>query len=280
MKFLTVSGTTRFYDDEGQGPAVIAVHGSMSGARQWRKLAERLNGRYRMLAPDLYISGEDGETVTLGAFSFVDDVALVEHLIALAEAPVHLIGHSYGGVVAVKTALANRDRLASLTLIEPSCFHLLEQTGATEHAEIMVLLDEQETAAAHGEHERSAQGFISYWMGPEAWPAMPERRRATITQGVPKLAEDWRGTLDHHTTLDDYRSLNLPVLLMRARDTKRPSARIVDLIAEALPSVELVEIAEGGHMSPLTNPEPVNDAIETFIAGSEPRGSLATDALL
>ena len=67
--------------------------------------------------------------------------------------------------------------------------------------------------------------------------------------------------------LADYRKLTLPVLLMRAKDTRRPSFRIVDLIRGELPNATLAEIDSGGHMSPLTNPEPVNEAVERFLVG-------------
>ncbi len=42
-------------------------------------------------------------------------------------APFHLVGHSYGGAVALQFALSHPDRLLSLTLVEPSCFHVLNE---------------------------------------------------------------------------------------------------------------------------------------------------------
>lgn len=268
MASIAVSGVTRFYDEAGEGPPVIPVHGSMSSARQWRSLSESLSGRHRMLMPDLLAAGAGADDAP-GAFTAAEDVALVVALIDLARAPVHLIGHSYGGVVAIEAAFARRDRLASLTLIEPSCFHLLGQENRPEYAEIVGAKAAQQGALARGDRDASAEGFIAYWMGPQAWAAMPARRRAAMVQGLPKLAEDWRGTFENRTTLDDYRGFTVPTLLMRARDTRRPSFRIVDLLRGALPDVAVVEIDGGGHMSPLTNPAPVNAAIARFIAGRQ-----------
>ena len=65
--------------------------------------------------------------------------------------------------------------------------------------------------------------------------------------------------------------MSLPTLLMRAKNTRSPSFRIVDLLRPVLPDATLVEIESGGHMSPLTNPEPVNAAIEKFL-DAQPRG--------
>src|SRR5688500_17848974 len=124
MPSIRVSSHQRLYDSAGSGPAVILVHGSLSNGRQRRALAERLQDRFRVLSLDLYLTQREGGPV-VGDFSFADDVAFVEALLA-EHAGAHLVGHSYGGVVAARAALNRRDQLASLTLIEPSCFHLLD----------------------------------------------------------------------------------------------------------------------------------------------------------
>lgn len=267
MKTIIVDGVTRFYAEEGSGPAVILVHGSLSSHRQWRSLTDRLRDRFRVIAIDLLACESEGAAAKLGAFSFAQDCAFVGRLIE-DNPGACLVGHSYGGVVAIKAALAHRDRLASLVLIEPSCFHLLEQERAPEYAEVIRLRDQQQQKAGQGDFAGAARGFIEYWLGPRAWTAMPERRRQLMALGIPKLDQDWPGTLDHNTRLADYRALSLRTLLVRAKDTRAPSFRIVDLIRGVLPNASLAEIENGGHMSPLTNPEPVNDAIERFVQRS------------
>ena len=257
MPTITIDGTIRHFDDEGAGGAVILVHGSVSNCRQWRKLNERLRGRCRLIAPDLY-AGE-------AAFTFAEDRALVDRLLDMAGGMVHLVGHSYGGVIALKTALARRDRLAGLILIEPSCFHLLEQEGLPEYAEIAELRLRQGEALARGDADASAGVFLDYWMGEQTWAQMPEPRKVPIRLGMRKVMQDWLGTHDGSPRLSDLRRFEVPTLLMRAKDTRRPSSRVVDLMYVTLPNRTLIEIEHGGHMSPLTNPDPVNAAIEAFL---------------
>ena len=272
MKSIAINGTARFFDEEGEGPAVILIHGSLSSSRQWRKLMERLRDRFRVLAPDLYAGAPAGAEPRVGDFSFAEDCAFVQHLIDgggdgggdLAHVVGHLVGHSWGGVIAAKAAFGRRDKLASLTLIEPSCFHLLDKSGV-EYAEITGVRDRQRALIAQSDVMGAARLFVEYWMGPSAWTDMPRRRQEVIVAAIPRLHQDWLGTLDMNTTLDDYRAFNVRTLLMRARDTRRPSSRIVDMIGAALPHAAKAEIESGGHMSPLTNPEPVNAAIEKFL---------------
>ena len=262
MKSITLDGQARYFDEEGDGPPLILVHGSMSSHRQWRSLVDRLRNRYRLIAPDLLACAP--AKGSLGAFTFAQDCDFIGRLIDMNPGA-HLLGHSYGGVVAIKAALARRGRLASLILIEPSCFHLLKQEKCREYEEITGLQELQRAHEARGDVTGAARAFLEYWIGPQAWIAMPARRKELMTLGVPKLNEDWPGTLEHNTRLADYATLSQPTLLMRAKDTRGPSFRIVDLLRPVLPNATLVEIESGGHMSPLTNPEPVNAAIEHFL---------------
>jgi pimeloyl-ACP methyl ester carboxylesterase len=264
MKSILVDGQHRYFAEDGAGPPVILIHGSMSSHRQWQSLLERLRDRHRVIVPDLLMCDPAPGSKTLGAFSFAQDCAFVGALIA-ANPGSHVLGHSYGGVVAIKSALHNRAALASLMLIEPSCFHLLRQEAQPEYADVVRLRDEPRQMEARGDATQAARTFIEYWIGPQAWEAMPERRKEMMTLGLPKLREDWPGTMDDHTRLADYRGFTLPTLLMRARDTRAPSFRIVDLLRGALPDPAFVEIPGGGHMSPLTNPEPVNAAVTSFL---------------
>ena len=262
MPSIRVATTTRLYDAAGSGLAVIAVHGSLSNGRQWRSLAERLQDRFRVLSLDLYLT-QGGGGPQVGDFRFEDDVAFVEALLA-EHAPAHLVGHSYGGVVAARAAFNQRDKLASVTLIEPSCFHLLGKSGA-HFEEIMALRHDGLAFAEKGDAAGQARHFIEYWMGPQAWITMPERRQAAILASLKRLEPDWQGTMGPHTSLDEYRGLDVPALMLRARDTRRPSAHIVDLIGAALPKAQIAEVAFGGHMSPITNPDAVNAEIERFL---------------
>jgi pimeloyl-ACP methyl ester carboxylesterase len=266
MKTIAVNGTLRLYDEEGAGPPVVLVHGTASSSRQWRTLGELLRDRYRVISPDLGLGVSSGGEPRPGAFSFDEDCALVSALIESFDGNVRLLGHSYGGVVAAKVALTKRAAISKLILIEPSCFHLLVETGqVAEKSEILHLREQQQGLYAAGDLEPSARTFIDYWMGPEAWSSMPERRRQMILSSLPKWPHDWHGTLAHVTRLNDYRGLAVPTLLMRAKDTRRPSFRIVDLLSGVLPNREIAEVERGGHMSPLTNPDAVNPLVARFL---------------
>ena len=107
----------------------IALHCSGAGASQWCYLADALGSRYEVLAPEHYGCESSGPWTGEHAFTLADEAARAIALIDKSEEKVHLVGHSYGGGVALHVALARPDRIASMALYEPSAFHLLRQMG-------------------------------------------------------------------------------------------------------------------------------------------------------
>ena len=82
---------------------------------------------------------------------------------------VHLVGHSYGGGVALNVALARPDRIASMALYEPSAFHLLRQLGergAEPYAEITGVARSICQGVVTGDYRGAVAAFVDYWNGP------------------------------------------------------------------------------------------------------------------
>src|SRR3954453_21987527 len=94
--------------EAGTGPAVVCLHSNASSSAQWRPLMERLASGYRVIAPDLYGAGHRPEWPSDRPIALADEVELLAPVLAAAGTPFALVGHSYGGAVALKAALGER----------------------------------------------------------------------------------------------------------------------------------------------------------------------------
>jgi len=250
------------------GPAVVCLHSNASSSSQWRALLERLAPRHRVYAPDGYGAGRSPAWPTGRDVALRDEVALIEPVLERAGARFALVGHSYGGSVALKTALTHPGRVAALAVYEPTLFALLEQQqpGNPVADGIRQAVADAGAALDAGDADAAARHFIDYWTGAGSWQATPAERRAPITAAIANVRGWGQALFGEPTPLQAFRALDCPVLLMTGRASRASALGVAGLLAGALPRVEVVEFEGLGHMGPITHPDIVNAAIADFLA--------------
>ncbi len=100
--------------DEGDGPPVVLLHGQPGVARTWRHVAEPLSAHARVIVPDRPGYGETGARA-LGIAGNARAVRALLDRLELERAV--LVGHSWGGGVAISLAQSDPDRVAGLVLV-------------------------------------------------------------------------------------------------------------------------------------------------------------------
>ena len=264
-------GPARRAPAESAGPAVaslVCLHASASSGRQWQALQRRLTGRYQVLSPDLSGSGDSPPWPPERELTLADEVAMLEPAFEAAGELPHLIGHSYGGAVAVRAALTYPGRFRSLVLIEPVLFGLLltEDPDQPAAREIVALCQHTRVAVELGALDSAAQRFIDYWMGPGTWAGMSPPRQAAVARAMPGVRSQWSAIFAETTPLAAYSSLDLPTLYLVGSQSPASARSVARLLAQVLPDVTTAELEGAGHMAPVTHPDTVNAAIEAHIA--------------
>ncbi len=257
-----------------RGEPVVLVHSSGMGARQWRRLADSLAPTHRVLVPDLVGYGESSRVALGERVPFAIDQLGLERLVDQLGAPVHLIGHSYGGLLALLVALHRPALVRSVAAYEPVAFGVLR---SLEDAEALASLPGAEatpwpdTAEAL---ERWLEGFIAYWNGPGAWQMLPEPVRETFRRAGPKVVSEVRTLGEDRTPHDAYATLEMPVLLLGGETSTLAAERVLSALEAHIPRVTRERIAGAGHMGPLTH----TAAVTTHLVAHLARGAASSSS--
>jgi 2-succinyl-6-hydroxy-2,4-cyclohexadiene-1-carboxylate synthase len=236
---------TAYFEAGTGGTPLVLVHGFTGGKLDFRDQLEWFAGERRVLAPD---QRGHGESSNAGPYRFDRLVAdLAGFLDGVAVDRCHLLGHSMGGMVAMRFALAHPDRLASLVLMdttaEPISFMPADaresMRGHLLASGLVALLDAYKSAP----RPASVQRGIDFLGEVEHWRRIEEK----LTQMDPNAFVDIGGEMSAPPgVLDRLQALRLATTVLVGADDVpflAPSARL----AAAIPGAALVTIPEAAH---------------------------------
>jgi pimeloyl-ACP methyl ester carboxylesterase len=265
---LELNGQHVEYLEQGAGEPVVLLHSTGASSGQWRRLATELSERFRVIAPDLCGYGGTGPWQGAGEISLAAEAALVAALIERLDSPVHLVGHSFGGAVALRLAQDRPELLKSLVVIEPVAFHLLRAGDAIDAQafdEISRVAAGVASAVACGDFQGGFGRFVDYWSGEGAWAVVPADRRGAMAQRLGKVALDFWSALNDPARLGNLAELDLPTLVIRGGTSPLPVRRVAWHLGRTLPRVQLETLPDAGHMAPLTHAAEVNSLIAAHL---------------
>lgn len=254
----------RDYILTGQGDPVVLLHSSLSSKTQWVKLISQLSARHQVLAIDLLGYGH-ADMPNHDHFTFEEEINRASSLIdkLLGNNKIHLFGHSYGGVIALRLCHDQPARIQSMTLFEPAAFYLLAHDNAllsdviTMYQHFNALLQQQQCLEA-------ARFFINHWSGEGYFEELPRRFQQTLAKQSSKVLVDFKASQQGVLRLQDYQHLNTPTLLLTGKHSPAVLHRVSELVHQQLTNSTLLTL-DCGHMGPITESESINQLFIAFI---------------
>jgi len=242
MPELGVNGVSLYYEEYGEGSAIVGIHGGGSTAAFWSDAAWEWARRGRAIVYDRRgcSRSERPEPYATDVHQQADDAAAL--IDALDAAPAIVIGRSYGGAIALDLALRYPDRVSALVQLEGDGGLSLSETAMRQLAE----LEAEIFAAADAGLDTVAEAVVRAVAGDAAWSGLPEAAKEALAGNGPALVAELRGGYPDVST-EQLGTIDVPTLLVGAEDSLLDYAEVIELTAAAIPSARVEWIA-GGHL--------------------------------
>lgn len=250
------------WDSAGEGPIVLLVHGIGYTRAKWApQVAALVEAGYRVVRFDLRGFGESTMPAGPSRMSeFLSDLHLV--IDALGAPPLHLVGHSLGGMIAQKYALERRSEIRTLTLVSTTshngrrgtAFARLMVTFA-EHGFDQVLNDPRLRAEAEAILKEAFAGAVPLAM------LRPGMERPNLPR-----ANAWRACIDF-SVKDELPALGIPTLVLHGTADRLIPFKAGELVAEAIAGSRFIAEEGAGHSLPKERAPSFNGALIEFLAG-------------
>jgi pimeloyl-ACP methyl ester carboxylesterase len=285
---MTLHGHRLSYTDSGPdrdsdigappaGATILFVHGLMSSSQTWTEQAARLDGRSRVIAPDLF--GHGASAKPPGDYSLGSHAATLRDLIdGLAVHRVTVVGHSLGGGVALQFAYLFPDRVDALVLVSSGGLgkevNPLLRAATLPGSEIVLPL--VASSWLHGVGDTALRYWGRLGLPPishssdEAW-----RNLSTLADGATRAAflatsrsviNVAGQTVAARDRLPALRS-RPSLLIWGARDRIVPSSHLQNARTE-LPDAEVEIFDRSGHFPHLDEPDRFASVLGRFLDGA------------
>jgi pimeloyl-ACP methyl ester carboxylesterase len=257
---MSQAGVVRAADLEverlGEGPPVLFVHGDVVGpASTWRK-QRPLAERWHLIIPS---RPGFGESPALERNDFEVEAPLFAELLGEGA---HLVGHSYGAVIALLAAAERPEAVRSLTVSEPGALRLAEGTPVVDE-----MITNGERLFRRGAAIPNEAFLRLFRFGAGSSHATPGQLPEELVRGV-ELLKSERPSWEADIPLERLAAADFPVLVLSGGHSAGFEA-VCDALAGGLSAGRDV-ITGRGHTIPSTGP-PYNQRLEAFLRTAEPR---------
>ena len=256
-----------FWELTGQsGPTIVLIHGSWVDHNNWGELVPYLEDSFLVLSYDRRGHSQSERPTKQGRME--DDIIdLVELLAYLDLAPAHLLGNSYGAMIALRTAVEYPDLCLSVSAHEPPFLHLNKAAMSNDFVSKMEQLQREvvEKLMA-GEMETSISRFVNAVVHPNAWDEMPEDFQQFLVSQVPTFIDDVNDPNPWTVDLEKLAKFPKPILLTQGENSANFYEVILNEIQGAVPQAKRMVIHGADHGPQNSHPQEYAEILKSFIS--------------
>jgi pimeloyl-ACP methyl ester carboxylesterase len=281
MPHAYTNGTVTFYEDGGDGPVVVLIHGHSADLRMWNhQMGDLVKAGFRVVRYD--VRGHGRSQVLPQGYTWdnysVDLAELLHHLNVelpaadpLGMAAVHLVGSSMGGAIALKFAADYASRVLSLTLVDSAL------PGFTYSPEFSA---ELEALVAAVQSDGAPRAFDRLWLnhrffdGVRRHPArFAELREIVLAYQAPEYRADYGGEpgYEQPDLTSQLHTMHVPALVMIGEHDIEDFHLIAEVLAGTMPNARKVVLEGCWHLPNIEKPEVFNPLLIDFLRATAGR---------
>lgn len=256
----SADGTVIAFQRLGAGPPVIALHGGLGTAASWRPVAERLSDRGQFLLLDRRGRGQSGKGD--GAHSLQAEVDDVRAVLQVVGPGAVLLGHSFGGAVALEAARVSAPGdVAAVAVYEPAVgIGGLIASSALDQLDELVDAGQQAHALEYGFAQLDAAGLVAH--SPVAAGA---RRPQALLDMAWTVSRELRAVDALGSDLSRYAGLDVPALVLAGKSSPPRQRQLCQQLADTLPHGRIAWLPALGHVAHTAAPDVVAAALAPFL---------------
>jgi pimeloyl-ACP methyl ester carboxylesterase len=245
----------------GSGDPVVFVHGAFCDYRFWEGQIETIGRSSRAIAVSLG-GFHPGPALAAGEFSAERHVAELTAFIISLGVPVHLVGHSRGGRIALNAAATLNGAIRSLVLIEPGGemdrnFLLSQPPAQTKPSAGPDVREQAMQLIQSGRREDGMRLYIDSGHGEGRWDRLPPAIQRILLANAETIAGMVR---DRSSPLAEApaRKISCPTLLVDGSDSPPMFSRVLDALESYLPNWQRHRVSGADHFFPWERPAELN----------------------
>lgn len=250
------------YRRAGQGAPLALLHGFLCDSRCWSRQLADLSDQFSVIAWDAPGAGSSSDPRE--PFTFADwSHCLAKFLDALDVAEAHLVGLSWGGVLAQEFCRRYPGRVARL---------ILADTYAGWRGSLSAPAVEQRLLRCERDSYLAPKELASRWVAEmfstDASPALLAEMSAILADFHPQGFRLMARSLADTDTTDLLHTLGSRTLVLWGEQDRRSPPSIAEQLRNAIPDAELQVIGQAGHVSNMEQPDAFNTRVREFCLGA------------
>lgn len=260
---IEINGTTITYIEKGAGPPLLLVHGAFADFRYWQSLLDDLAGAHKVIAysrRDFY-PNPLSDRPSDNRYADRDDLAAIVEKLELA--PVHLVGHSRGGHIALALAAVRPELVRSVTTIEGGFLDAgVSEEALAALASFGPVIGAAREQLAAGEVEMGTRTFLEHALGRNTYQQWSESARQIALQNARAFGRRAEAGL----SCADVSAIRSPALLLIGANTPAHNRAMMQGVQSCVPGIETIEVQDAAHNIHIENPTDFNRVVLGFVA--------------